>query len=214
MEIYVLPTFIVQGLLIYWSGLAFCDEKVPFFSMHRKSIENYIMTGYGEGWNHCDILHDTQQDFRSLEGTPKLVTHMNMLNGLNIISTLSSSNCLLVAFHVNNKSSLAYLIDFGWRIFRYRRLALVLKMTSNITLDSAVNTTKLPFLVAAELQQGKKQFLCPVTGENEPRLQSTECPEHYTSHEKKTIRAGLFGVHTGPYLYGNIFLKDIITQPF
>ena len=84
----------------------------------------------------------------------------------------------------------------------------MLTMGGSINLDSSVNTTKLPFMVAAELQEeGKEQFLCPVVGENEPLFLNVICPHSYTSHEKKTIRAGLFGIHTGPYLYGNMLTK-------
>ena len=31
---------------------------------HVTKIENYIMNGYEEGWNHCDLISDSLQDPR------------------------------------------------------------------------------------------------------------------------------------------------------
>ena len=83
---------------------------------------------------------------------------------------------------------------------QHKRAAFVIKMSSGMTLNMAPNITKLPFLVAAELEDGREQFLCPVVGEPEPFLQHSMCDHAYTSYKNKVIRVGVIGVP--PYLYG------------
>ena len=42
-----------------------------------------------------------------------------------------------------------------------KRLALVLKLGPGMVLDMATNTEKLPFLIAADMENGREQYLCP-----------------------------------------------------
>ena len=52
-------------------------------------------------------------------------------------------------------------LPLGWKTVNKKRLSLVLKIGPRIGLNMAANTEKLPFLIAAEMQNGKEQFLCP-----------------------------------------------------
>ena len=129
---------------------------------------------------------------------------MTELNHLDIIRTFSSSKCLLVSFHANNNHSLSRLIQFGWTAVQHKRLALLLTMGAGVTLKSVRNTTRMPFLVASEVEDGKRQFLCPVVGEHEPRLQNYICHHSYASYKNKTIRVGMIGMR--PWFFGNWLL--------
>ena len=68
----------------------------------------------------------------------------------------------------------------------------MLKLAQGMTLSMAKNTTKLPFLIAAEVGD-KEQFMCPVVGESTPRLQDTKCDLSYISYKDKILRVGIFG---------------------
>ena len=52
-------------------------------------------------------------------------------------------------------------LPLGWKIVHKKRLALVLKLGPGIGLDMAANTEKLPFLIAADMENGQEHFLCP-----------------------------------------------------
>ena len=170
-----------------------------FLARHREAIESYIMTGYGKGWRSCDVISDTPQGPAFLEGNPHFVMKAVDLKNFDISTTLASSHCLLASYYVRSNTSLSALIEFGWTVVQHKRLALVLKMGPGINLVMATNTTKLPFVVAAELWDGTSQFLCPVVGEREPRLQDSTCD---ASLKGKAIRVTYFGVP--PYLYGKM----------
>ena len=176
------------------------QEHKLFLSKHGQSIESYIMKGYGNRSGYqCDVLYDnTQKD--SIEGMARFVMDLNEIEHFNLSSNLVSSHCLLVSVSINTNESLATLIKFGWTVVQHKRVALVMKMSSGMTLSMATNITKLPFLVAAELKEGKEQFLCPVVGEREPYLQHSMCDHAHTSYKNKVIRVGIIGVP--PYLYG------------
>ena len=146
------------------------------------------------------MLHaNSYQD--GLEGRAQFVMGLNKFDGFDLSSNLASSHCLLVSVEVNKNEGLAAVLKFGWTVVQHKRVALVMKMVSGVTLNEAMNITKLPFLVAAELNGGKEQFLCPVVGEREPHLQNSMCDDNYTSYKDKVIRFGIIGVP--PYLYGN-----------
>ena len=94
-------------------------------------------------------------------------------------------------------------------------------MRLGLTLDMVTNTTKLPFLVATELGQAKEQFLCPVVGEVEPRLEQALCPASYVSYSYKTLRIGQIGIipdfiftNNGGFDGINIRLMDILQHRF
>ena len=185
-----------------------CGQMRPqFLAKHRKSIESYTMTGNGKRIDdyQCDVLHDDPQGY-IVEGGAQFVMDIEKLDHFDISSNIASSHCLLVSVEVNNSESLAAVLKFGWAVVQHKRVALVMKMVSNLTLYEARNITKLPFLVAAELKGGKEQFLCPVVGESNPLLQDTNCNLSYTSYKGKTLRVGIFG---GP---PNFIGKSFITK--
>ena len=91
-------------------------------------------------------------------------------------------------------------MNLGKQTFQRKRLALVLKLSSNASLTFryiANNINNLPFLVAALSNNDKEQFLCPVVGENKPRLQDVMCDLSHTSYKNKIVRVEIVG--TPPY---------------
>ena len=67
-------------------------------------------------------------------------------------------------------------------------------MRSGITLEMANYTSNLPFMVAARLDDGKEQFLCPIVGEDKPQFGLSMCKQSFISYKNKKIRYGIFGV--------------------
>ena len=163
-----------------------------FLENHSGAIQDYIMTGNENGWQNCDIITDIPYSY---EGVPQMTMDLVKLTDLFMNSALASSHCLLVSYDIEDKSSLSALLDFGRAAVVQARLALVLRLAPGIRLEMASNTTKLPFLVAAELAGGRGvQFLCPVVGESEPRLEQDMCNPSHVAYKGKTLRVGLFGV--------------------
>ena len=189
-------------LLTILADMSYGQMRPQFLSKHRKSIESYTMTGNGKRIDdyQCDVLHDDPQGY-SVKGGAQFVMDIEKLDHFDISSNIGSSHCLLVSVEVNNSESLAAVLKFGWAVVQHKRVALVMKMVSNLTLHEARNITKLPFLVAAELKGGMEQFLCPAVGERDPHLQNSMCGDDYTSYEDKEIRVSIIGVP--PYLYGD-----------
>ena len=165
------------------------DEK--FLDKYKGEIQEYIMTGNEKGWKNCDIL-SAQTSTKKIG--PKMSMGLNKIRTLNIKSTCAFSSCLLAYYHVVSMSNLTSLIDFGWAAIQHVRFALVVKLHSGITLDMITNTTKLPFLIAAELQHGREQFLCPTLGNTNPSLQQQMCELSHVSHRGKTLRIALLGI--------------------
>ena len=162
-----------------------------FLSKYRTQIQHYILTGYGEGWQRdCDILSGST--FLA-ETTPQISMDVDKVNAMNINSAFAFSHCVLVNYDVGDTADLQKLIKFGLEAINHVRIALVLNMGSGITLDMITNTTKLPFLIAGDLELGKEQFLCPVLGESVPRLDNAMCQPSYVSYETKTLRIALMG---------------------
>ena len=171
-----------------------------FLSNHHKSIESYIMNGYGNRSSYqCDVLYDNARE-DIIEGRAQFVMGLNEIEHFDLSSNLVSSQCLLVSVEVNKNESLAALVKFGWTVVQHKRVALVMKMSSGINLNMSTNITKLPFLVAAELTDGSEQFLCPVVGMPQPYLQHSMCDHEHISYKKKVVRVNIIGVP--PYLYG------------
>ena len=183
------------GLLVPLGALILLDtsmgqEQSMLLHTYKEAIQNYMMTGYGKGWKQCDILSDRF----SIEGTPHVSVELDKIETLDTKTTFASSHCLLVTYHVASKASISALLDFGWATIKHLRLALVMKMDSGISLGMAINVTKLPFLVAAESDHGKTQFLCPVIGEMEPRLELDMCKPSYVSYKYRSLRVGIMGL--------------------
>ena len=180
-------------------GALFLSDTVlgqsVFLNKHKEAIQNYIKTGHEKGWKQCDIL---SADTSSHEGAPHVSMDLNKIKNLNVKFSFASSHCLLVTYKVNSKEDLSTLLEFGWTAIKHIRLALVMKMGSGITLDMTKNSTKLPFLIAADLDHGsKEQFLCPVLGQHEPRLEQEMCRPSYVSYKDKMLQIGIFGIN--PY---------------
>ena len=83
--------------------------------------------------------------------------------------------------------------EFGWKAVNHVRLAMVVTMRSGITLQMANYTSNLPYLVAAQLDDGKEQFLCPIVGEVKPQFGQSMCKQSFTNYKNKKIRYGVFG---------------------
>ena len=166
------------------------DEQL-FFHKYKNEIQEYIMTGHEQGWKDCDIL---SANTLSHEMVPKISMELDKIKTLNIKITFASSSCLLVYCHVESEETLMTLIDFGWSTFQYVRLALVVKMSSGITLNKITNITKLPFPIAAELEHGKEQFLCPAIGKLKPFLEQEMCNPSYVSYRDKQLRIAFLGL--------------------
>ena len=184
-------------LLIAGFGILLSSYKamgVPsksFTHKHLDALQSYVMTGYGHGWNQCDILSDAAGINHSV---PNIVMDLDKLRILDKKSSFSLSHCILVAYQVSSEESLSDLIQFGQTAINLKRIAFELKLGPNITLDLVMNSTTLPILVAAQLDQGEEQFLCPIVGENRPRLENAMCKSSYTSPKGKVIRIGMVGM--------------------
>ena len=171
-------------------------EMKMFMEKHRTALQNYIMAGYGDGWKHCDILSANLGEEAGFDaGIPHFYITLKKLLTIDIGSTLSSSHCLLALYEVDTPQKLASIMEFGWKSIKYKRIALMLKMGSGLTLGNTINTTKLPFPIAAEIENEKEQFICPLIGEVEALLQEHMCEESYVSAKKKTLRIGMVGFH-------------------
>ena len=160
---------------------------------HTTAIQEYIMAGYGDGWKHCDILSANPEEAGFDEDIPHFAITLKKLLTIDIGSTLSSSNCILALYEVKTPQNLASIMEFGWKAIQYKRIALILKMSSGMTPYHTINTTGLPFLVAAEMENEEDLFICPLIGEVEPLLQAHMCEKSYISLEKKTLRIGMVG---------------------
>ena len=169
---------------------------------YKDPIQNYIMTGNEKGWKQCDILSDRS----SLEGTPYIAMELGNIEKVDAKLTFASSHCVLINYCVDSEANLLSLLDFGRVAFQHLRLALVIRLTSGLTLDMVANYTRLPFLVAAEMDNGKSQFLCPVVGETDPRLESHMCEPYYASYKNRQLLIGMMGMK--PYYVDTKMGKD------
>ena len=183
---------VILILVGIWILLARALGQQPstFMGKYKEEIQKYLMTGHEQGWQHCDILTEKP----SLQGVPQISMSLNKIKALNIKSAFAFSQCLLIKYHISSEASLSALLDFGLEAIQQVRLALVVQMKSGITLDMIQNTTKIPFLIAAELEHGKEQFLCPFLGEIEPRLEQDLCKGSYVSYKNKKLRIVLGGL--------------------
>ena len=158
---------------------------------YKESIQSYIMTGYEGEWRRdCDMLSENSN-------FPEEVLHLKMdmehIFTLDMKSALSHSLCLLVNYDVRSEASLSALMDFGWEAINHVRMALVIKMYTGTNLEMASNTSNLPFLVVAELEDGREQFLCPVVGDYKPHLGYKMCSTSLLHYQNKELRIGLMG---------------------
>lgn len=160
---------------------------------HMTALQEYIMAGYGDGWRDCDIFSDNFEEAVFYEDIPHFAITLEKLLTIDIGYTLSNSHCLLASYEVSTLQNLASVMEFGWKAIQHKRIAMILKMGSGLTLYNTLNMTKLPFPVAAEVEDGEEQFICPFIGEVEPILQEHMCDKSYVSLEKKILRIGMVG---------------------
>ena len=161
-----------------------------FLDQHKVEIQNYIMTGYSGGWAHCDVLSLNPVG----EDAPQIIMNFSTVNELDLRSAVSFAHCLLAAYQVESKERLSAIINFGWRVLKAKRVAMILTLGNGTTLNLATNTEKLPFLIAARIEGGGNQFLCPVLGSAKPILQNHMCDISYVSYKYKKLRVGLLGM--------------------
>ena len=176
------------------------NEFSNFVSAYKMAIENYIMVGYGGGWEKCDNILISPIGPNSSSDVPQVVQEIIQLKTIDVSSTLAYSRCIIVIAPAHDNMTLSALIEFGWSAVQHKRVGMMLKLGSNITLDKAKNITKVPFLIAAKLESGKEQFLCPTIKSYHPILQQSVCQQHHTNYKGKTIRVGLY-IGLKPYGY-------------
>ena len=177
------------GILILLDQ-ALGQQQSIFMEKYKEAIQKYIMTGHEKGWQHCDILSANP----SAETVPHISMTLEKTKTFNIKSAFENTQCLLVNYDVNSKASLSTLLEFGRKAINHVRLALVVKMGARITEEMATNTSNLPFLVAAEFEDGTKQFICPTVGESKPHLSHKMCSPSYLDYKNKSLRIGLMGI--------------------
>ena len=204
--------FILYSLPLGISG----QDLTTFLTSHYADIENYIMTGYGDGWKHCDNLI-IQPNYRQINGNaPSLVMNVETMQSIDISSTFGRAHCIVLVAHAIDTTTLAQLIQFGWKTIQHKRIGIILTMGSNVTLESASNTTKLPFILASELSDGTKQFLCPAIARNMPSLQSEMCGKSSVSLIGKTVTVGVYGhwpwVHMGYMIGVDVMLLNLLKE--
>ena len=173
------------------SNVTFGAETRMFLDRYKDKIQEYIMTGHEKGWKNCDILSASTSPH---DREPHFPMDLEYIKALDVKTAFTSSSCLLVSYDVEGNESLSTLLDFGWSSIQFVRLALVMKMNSGTNLNMIRNTTKLPFLIAAELEQGKEQFLCPVLGKIAPVLEQEMCDLSHVSYQGKQLRISHIGL--------------------
>ena len=173
-------------------------ELDMFMAKHLVAIEEYIMAGHGNGWTQCDIVAANLKKYGIYQHIPSVATDIKNLERIDIGATFSSSHCLLAMYEVESLQNLASLMEFGSRAIQHKRLALVIKMGSGLSLKNTFDTKKPPFLVAAQLEKGKEQFICPAIEEVD--LQECMCDKSFASLTGKMLHVGILGM--GPYCVG------------
>ena len=128
-----------------------------------------------------------------LQGVIENLITLDRLLTIDLGFLMSSTNCLLALYKADNLQNLTSVIKFGWKATKYKRVALILKLGPGLTLEHAINVTKLPFPIAAETASGEEQFICPFIGEETPIFQGHMCKRQYVSMKKKILRIGMVG---------------------
>ena len=181
------------------------DVFYKFQLKHKKAIQKFMMTGYENKWKYCDRLSDNGN---YSDNEPQITMNLDKIHMLNLKAAFKYTTCLLVNYDVSSRESLLALLEFGWKAINHVRLAMVVSMRSGITLEMANYTSNLPFMVAAQLDDGKKQFLCPVVGEVKPQFGPSMCKKSFINYKNKKIRYGVFGLPP-EFFPVNIFVNGI-----
>ena len=91
------------------------QQLSDFLVKHKSAIENFIMIGHSEGWKHCDIISSISVQYRFLDSPaqPQITVDLKRVLDMDLSLLLSSSNCILISYHITNNQSLASLIKLG-----------------------------------------------------------------------------------------------------
>ena len=181
----------VNLVLVLFFKASLGQRLDQFLEEHRLQIQYYIMTGYGGGWTNCDILAANPIHIDA----PQFLMELEAFDKVEMGSIFSSSYCVLACYYVESKERLSDIIKLGWNVIRHKRIALILSLAKDVTLDMATDTEHLPFLIAATHESGQKQFLCPVIGIVEPLMQGHMCDNSYVSYKYKKLRIGILGIN-------------------
>ena len=91
------------------------QQLSDFLVRHKSAIENFIMIGHSEGWKHCDIISSISVQHRFLDSSaqPQITVDLKRVLDMDLSIVLSSSNCILISYHIKSNQSLASLIKLG-----------------------------------------------------------------------------------------------------
>ena len=167
----------------------------PWCSTKKDANDNHLPGAFGYCGPCQGVLHFLGIIIHKRAESIKLFFHILP----DLWKYLSASHCVLATYHVQSQENLVNLLKLGYETFQKKRLALVLKIGTNTSLGIARDLNNLPFpnlpfLVAAVLSNGEEQFLCPVVGELNPRLQDVMCDLSYTTYKNRILRAGVLGI--------------------
>ena len=190
------PAIIVL-LLFSLSISVECRDFNTFVSLYKQNIEDFIMTGYGNGWQTCDIIAVHPLELIFFLDVPHVTIEREKLKILDVDRSLDTSavakaHCILVLARADNYATISSITEFGWTAIEHKRIGMMLQLGSNLTLDKLTNITKLPFLIAAQLENGEDQFLCPTIESYQPVLQQSMCRKDVADYRGKTIRVAVY----------------------
>ena len=106
--------FLALEALLFLFGAE--GQQLSDFLVTRKSaIENFIMIGHSEGWKHCDIISSisVQDRFLGSFAQPQMIVNLRRVLDMDLSNVISSSNCILISYHIKSNQSLASLIKLG-----------------------------------------------------------------------------------------------------
>ena len=91
--------------MLFFSMESQGQELTQFFTEHKAEIQDYIMAGHGRDWLDCDVLSLSRL---TIGDAPQFMMDFETFDKLDLRSTLSSSHCLLAAYHVESKELREY----------------------------------------------------------------------------------------------------------
>ena len=83
-------------------------ELDMFMAKNLVAIEGYIMSGYGNGWTHCDIICANLPKSSIYEHFPRVSIDIENLTTIDMGATVSSSHCLLAMYEVESLQNLIF----------------------------------------------------------------------------------------------------------
>ena len=179
-------------ILLFFGAAAKGNDFDSFVSKYKVDVQNFVMSGYGGGWITCDIIAISPVKPNPFWNVPQLTVDINKLKALDIGSNLLPSHCFLVLAMVNDNATVSAIIEFGWAAIKHKRVGMILTLGSDMTsLNEVRNMTKLPFFIAARMDSGREEFLCPSVGNQLPLHQHAICEKHLTHYQDKKIRVVL-----------------------